>query len=64
MRADEPHPEVQLVLEQIEALDALPLKQFGARGARDIFGQFIADADEPEVGHVQDRTVPGFSPIG
>jgi acetyl esterase len=62
MRADEPHPEVQLVLEQIEALDALPLKQFGARGARDIFGQFTADADEPEVGHVQDRTVPGYVP--
>jgi acetyl esterase len=62
MRADEPHPEVQLVLEQIEALDALPLKQFGARGARDIFGQFTADADEPEIDRVQDRTVPGYVP--
>ncbi|WP_255198150.1 alpha/beta hydrolase [Halorarius litoreus] len=62
MRADEPHPEVQVVLEQIAALDALPLKQFGARGARDIFGQFTADADEPEVDRTHDLTVPGYVP--
>lgn len=62
MRADEPHPEVQAVLEQIAALDVLPLSQFGARGARDIFSQFRVDADEPAVDRVHDRTVPGYEP--
>jgi acetyl esterase len=62
MRADEPHPEVELVLEQLAALDALPLNQYGARGARDLYSQFNADADEPEVGRVHDFTVPGYQP--
>jgi acetyl esterase len=62
MRAEQPHPEVELVLEQIAALDALPLNQYGARGARDIFEQFNADADEPAVGRVHDTTVPGYQP--
>jgi acetyl esterase len=62
MRAEQPHPEVELVLEQLTALEALPLNQYGARGARDIFEQFSADVDEPEVGRVHDTTVPGYRP--
>jgi len=62
LRADEPHPEVELVLEQLAALNALPLNQYGPRGARDLFSQFNADEDEPEVGRVHDFTVPGYQP--
>ncbi|WP_255151549.1 alpha/beta hydrolase [Halorarius halobius] len=62
MRADEPHPEVQAVLEQLAALDALPLNQYGPRGARDIYEQFNADVEEPSVDRVHDRTVPGYDP--
>jgi acetyl esterase len=62
MRADEPHPEVELVLEQLATLEALPLKQYGARGARDLFSRFSADVDEPEVGRIHEFTVPGYRP--
>jgi len=62
MRADELHPEVEPVLEQLTALEALPLNQYGARGARDLFEQFSADVDEPEVGRIHDTTVPGYQP--
>ncbi|MFB6206443.1 MAG: alpha/beta hydrolase [Haloglomus sp.] len=62
LRADEPHPQVELVLEQLAALEALPLSRHGARGARDLFSQFNSDADEPEVGRVHDFTVPGYQP--
>ena len=62
MRAEQPHPDVQLVLEQVAALEAVPLNQYGAQGARDIFEQFNADIDEPEVGRIHDTTVPGYRP--
>jgi acetyl esterase len=60
MRADEPHPDVRTLLDQIAALDALPLAQYGPEGARETFAQMRSDAEGPAVGSVTDREVPGF----
>lgn len=62
MRAEEPHPEVQVVLDQLAALDALPLKQYGPAGAREMFEQFNADVSDPTVDAIADATVPGYDP--
>jgi acetyl esterase len=59
MQADEPHPEVQSVLEMVEAADVLPLHQYGPEGAREVTREMRPDVDGPEVGDVTDRTVPG-----
>ena len=58
--ADEPHPDVQEVLAQLEEFDVTPLRQFGAEGAREMFADLRPDVDGPDVGAVEDRTVPGF----
>ncbi len=58
--AAEPHPDVQEVLAQLEEFDVTPLRQHGAEGARDIFANLRPDVDGPDVGDVEDRTVPGF----
>ncbi|MFB6267780.1 MAG: alpha/beta hydrolase [Halodesulfurarchaeum sp.] len=60
MRAPEPHPTAQELLEQIEALDILPLRQYGAEGAREVSRQLRPDVEGPAVGDVTDREVPGF----
>ena len=59
MQTDEPHPEVQSVLERVEEADVLPLNQYGPEGAREVARELRPDADGPEVGEVTDRTVPG-----
>jgi acetyl esterase len=59
MRADEPHPDVQQLLAQVEAADVLPLAQYDADTARAVSAEMRADADGPELGSVEDRTVPG-----
>jgi len=59
MQADEPHPEVQSVLEMVEEADVLPLHQYGPEGAREVTRQMRPDVDGPEVGGVIDRTIPG-----
>jgi len=59
MQADEPHPQVQSVLETVEEADVLPLNQYGPEGAREVSRQMRPDVDGPEVGDVTDRTVPG-----
>lgn len=58
--ADEPHPEVQAVLEEIDEVDILPLNQYGPAGAREVYSEMQPDVDGPEVGAVEDRTVPGY----
>ena len=59
MQADEPHPQVQSILEMVEAADVLPLHQYGPEGAREVSAEMRPDVDGPEVGEVTDRTVPG-----
>ena len=59
MQADEPHPEVQSLLETVEEADVLPLHQYGPEGAREVARRMRPDVDGPEVGEVTDRTVPG-----
>lgn len=58
MRADEPHPEVQSVLELIESMGAVPLSQFDPATARSLFEEFRTGAG-PEMAAVEDRTIPG-----
>jgi acetyl esterase len=58
--ADEPHPDVQDVLAEIEEFDVLPLNQYGAEGAREVYSELQPDVDGPEVGSIEDRTVPGY----
>ena len=59
MRADEPHPDVQQLLAQVEAADVLPLAQYDADTARAVSAEMRADAEGPKLGDVEDRTVPG-----
>ena len=58
--ADEPHPDVQDVLAEIEEFDVLPLNQYGAEGAREVYSELQPDVDGPDVSEVEDRTVPGY----
>jgi len=58
--ADEPHPDVQDVLAEIDEVDILPLNQYGAEGAREVYAEMQPDVDGPGVGSVEDRTVPGY----
>ena len=58
--ADEPHPDVQNVLAEIEEFDVLPLNQYGAEGAREVYSELQPDVDGPDVSEVEDRTVPGY----
>jgi len=60
MRADEPHPEARQLLQQIESLGVLPLSQHGPQAARDLMKNFAMRAEEPAVGDVTDRAVPGY----
>jgi acetyl esterase len=57
--ADQPHPDVQDVLEEIEEFGVLPLNQYGAEGAREVYAEMRPDVEGPSVGSVEDRTVPG-----
>ena len=59
MQADQPHPQVQSVLEMVAEADVFPLHQYGPEGAREVSRQMRPDVDGPEVGAVTDRTVPG-----
>ncbi|WP_159900149.1 alpha/beta hydrolase [Salinirussus salinus] len=58
--ADEPHPDVQDVLAEIEEFGVLPLNQYGAEGAREVYSELQPDVDGPGVSEVEDRTVPGY----
>ena len=58
--ADEPDPAVQDVLEQIDEAGILPLNQYGPEGAREVYSELQPEVDGPEVGAVEDRTVPGY----
>ena len=58
--ADEPHDDVQEVLDQIEEVGILPLHQHGPEGAREVYSEMRPDVDGPDVGSVEDRTVPGY----
>jgi acetyl esterase len=60
MRADEPHPQAQRVLELVESADAVPLARYGAEGAREVAARMRSPDAGPEVGSVADRSVPGF----
>lgn len=60
MRADEPHPEAQAILQQIASLDVLPLSQHGAQAARDLMKNFRMDVSEPEVGDITNHAIPGY----
>ena len=59
MPSDQPHPQVQSLLETVEAADVLPLHQYGAEGAREVSAEMRPDVDGPEIGEVTDRAVPG-----
>ncbi len=58
--ASEPHPDIQDVLEEIEEFGILPLNQYGPEGAREVYSELQPDVDGPDVGGVEDRTVPGY----
>ena len=58
--ASEPHSDVQDVLEEIEEFGVLPLNQYGPEGAREVYSELQPDVDGPDVGAVEDRTVPGY----
>ncbi|MFC7175638.1 alpha/beta hydrolase [Halosegnis marinus] len=59
MRADEPHADVQTLLARVEAADVLPLAQYDADTARAVSAQMRSDAEGPDLGGVEDRTIPG-----
>ena len=58
MRADEPHPEIQSVLDLIEEADVLPLSQYPVEEAREVAATLRGDAEGPPLGEVTDRTIP------
>jgi acetyl esterase len=60
MRADEPHPEAQALLQQLEALEVFPLRQHGHSAARDLLRNFGASHEEPAMADVTHRAVPGY----
>ena len=60
MRADEPHPEAQQLLQQLESLDVFPLRQHGPSAARDLLRNFGASHEEPAMADVTYRAVPGY----
>jgi len=59
MRADEPHQDVQALLDQLAALDVFPLSQYPVDVAREVSTKFRSDSDGPAVGDVTDRSIPG-----
>jgi len=60
--AADPHPDVQDVLDEMADLDVLPLNQYGAEGAREVYMEMQPEVEGPQVGDVEDRTVPGYEP--
>ena len=60
MRADEPHPEAQMLLQQLESLEVFPLRQHGPSAARDLLRNFGASHEEPAMADVTYRTVSGY----
>ncbi|HKJ58835.1 MAG TPA: alpha/beta hydrolase [Halobacteriales archaeon] len=59
MKASEPHPQVQSILDLIEEADVLPLCQYPAEEAREVAEGMRADAEGPSLAAVTDRTVSG-----
>lgn len=58
--ADEPHPEIQAVLERLEAISAPSTSALSPEGARRFSEQRFPGPDEPEpVGDVMDLLIPG-----
>jgi acetyl esterase len=60
MRADEPHPEVQALLQRVDALDIMPINQYGATDARAMMEDLRQPVTDPSIGEITDRTVPGY----
>jgi acetyl esterase len=60
MRADEPHPEAQALLQQLETMAVFPLSQYGPEAARDLLRNFAVPTDEPAMADVTHRSVPGY----
>lgn len=59
MKADEPHPQIQAILDLIEEADVLPLAQYPVEEARAVAAELRGDGDGPPLGEVTDRTIPG-----
>lgn len=59
MRADQPHPQIQTLLDTVASMDVFPLNQYGPQGARDLMAEFRPDVEGPDLAEVTDRTVPG-----
>jgi len=59
MKADEPHPQIQAILELIEETDVLPLAQYPVEEARAVAAELRGDGDGPPLGEVTDRAIPG-----
>jgi acetyl esterase len=59
MKADEPHPQIQSILELIEEADVLPLAQYPVEEARAVAAELRGEGDGPPLGDVSDRSIPG-----
>ena len=59
MKAAEPHPQVQSILDLIEEADVLPLCQYPVEEARKVAREMRSEAEGPSLAAVTDRTVPG-----
>jgi acetyl esterase len=57
--SDDLHPEMRSVLDGMADLDLTPFDRHGPRGARHLVAALRRPVDEPPVGRVDDRTVPG-----
>ena len=52
--ADEPHPDVRSVLDQVATFDVTPLADHGPEGARDLFATDRPNVEGQAVGEVLD----------
>jgi len=57
--ADEPHPEVQALLEQLEEMDSPEIHELPPEEAREAMERLSATGEGPDVESVVERTIPG-----
>lgn len=58
--AEEPTEAVQRLLEKVQELDVLPLRQYGPEQAREMYANIGPAVDGPAVGGVENRSIPGY----
>lgn len=59
MRANEPDPQLELLLEELEAIETLPFHEHSVETARRTSQELRRQGDGPPLGDSYDRTIPG-----